>query len=214
MTRKSIIINYKHIRKAKTLQDKYRNKRKLKKLIDRWKIALVFTCCALITILAAILVNLPEKRVQGEQIDTIESNIIYAIAPLETKINPKEEIIQENHTITAPLKKTIVREVKKPQGDIQKQVQSIASEYGWGNGEQWEALSWIIQKESSWNPNAQNPTSTAYSLFQFLDKTWKSYGCVKNNDIDNVTHCGIKYIQKRYGTPTGAKEHHLLKNWY
>src|SRR5690606_36900300 len=38
-------------------------------------------------------------------------------------------------------------------------VQSVAARYGWGSGAQWEALSRIIQKESSWNPAAANPTS-------------------------------------------------------
>ena len=130
------------------------------------------------------------------------------------KISTLERIEEPKPVIVPPKPKTPAREAKKPQSDIQKQVQDIAKEYNWGEGEQWEALSWIIQKESSWNPNAQNKRSTAYSLFQFLDQTWKSYGCVKNNDVDNVTRCGIKYIQKRYGTPVGAKAHHLKKGWY
>ena len=130
------------------------------------------------------------------------------------KISTLEAIPEPKPVNIPPKPKTLAREAKKPQSDIQKQVQSIAKEYGWGEGEQWEALSWIIQKESSWNPNAQNKRSTAYSLFQFLDQTWKSYGCVKNNDVDNVTRCGIKYIQKRYGTPVEAKAHHLKKGWY
>ena len=130
------------------------------------------------------------------------------------KISTLERIEEPKPVNIPPKPKTIAREAKKPQSDIQKQVQSIAKEYNWGEGEQWEALSWIIQKESSWNINAQNKRSTAYSLFQFLDQTWKSYGCVKNNDVDNVTRCGIKYIQKRYGTPVEAKAHHLKKGWY
>lgn len=113
-----------------------------------------------------------------------------------------------------PKEKTIVKQAKKPQSDIQKQVQSIANEYGWGNGEQWEALSWIIQKESSWNNNAQNPTSTAYGLFQFLDKTWAGYKCTKTSDIEIQTKCGIKYIKARYKTPTNAVDFHIRKGWY
>lgn len=130
------------------------------------------------------------------------------------EISTLEKVEEPKPVNIPPKSKTFAREVKKPQSDIQKQVQSIAKEYGWGEDEQWEALSWIIQKESGWNINAQNKRSTAYSLFQFLDQTWKSYGCVKNNDVDNVTKCGIKYIQKRYGTPVEAKSHHLKKGWY
>jgi len=110
--------------------------------------------------------------------------------------------------------KTPARKVILPKSDIQKQVQSIANEYGWGTGEQWEALSWIIFKESSWNPNAQNPKSTAFGLFQFLNQTWTGYGCVKNNDVENQTRCGIKYIQKRYGDAVSAQKFHLSRGWY
>jgi hypothetical protein len=37
----------------------------------------------------------------------------------------------------------------------------------------WDA---IIACESSGSPTAQNPTSTASGLFQFIDGTWRAYG--------------------------------------
>ena len=43
-------------------------------------------------------------------------------------------------------------------GGVQEIVRAVAATYGWGSGTQWNALSTLIQKESSWNPNAQNPT--------------------------------------------------------
>ena len=113
-----------------------------------------------------------------------------------------------------PKVKTIVKNIKIPQSDIQKQVQSIANEYGWGIGEQWEALAWIIQKESGFNPVAQNPKSTAFGLFQHLDMTRKNYNCPKTSDITIQTHCGIKYIKARYKTPTGAKQFWTQNKWY
>jgi hypothetical protein len=205
-----------------TLEQRYRNKRKLKKLINRWKPIAIIALMALIIGLAGILVNLPEKKVSGEETERIESNIIYAIAPLETKITPKEDIIIPKVINDTPQKKTILREAKNPtvrksrivQSDIQKQVQSIANEYGWGTGEQWEALSWIIQKESGWRVDAQNPTSTAYGLFQHLDGTRKSYNCPKTSDIKVQTECGIRYIQARYKTAQEAKNFYLRKGWY
>jgi len=131
-----------------------------------------------------------------------------------TKLEKLEVIPEPKPIQTTPKPKTLAREAKNDQSGIKEQVRNIASQYGWGDGEQWEALQWIIQKESSWNINAQNKKSTAYSLFQFLDQTWKSYGCIKNNDVENVTQCGIKYIKKRYGTPIEAKVHHICKGWY
>ena len=224
MTRKSIIINYKHIRKPYlTLEQRYRNKRKLKKLINRWKpIAIILLLAFIAYIVHTGTITILSKLEAKEIYSTIDSNIIYTIAPLETKITPKKDIIVPKVINYTPQKKTIAREAKKevvkkslqPQSDVQKQVQAIAGEYGWGTGEQWEALSWIIQKESSWNPNAQNPKSTAYGLFQHLDMTRKNYNCPKTADVEIQTRCGIKYIQARYKTPTGARQFWTQNKWY
>ena len=125
------------------------------------------------------------------------------------------EPIPEPKPVNIPLKpKTLAREAKKDQIAIKEQVRNIASQHGWGDGEQWEALQWIIQKESSWNPTAQNKTSTAYGLFQWLDGTRKAYNCQKTADVAIQTQCGIKYIKARYGDPIEAKKFHQAKGWY
>ena len=131
-----------------------------------------------------------------------------------TKIGLLEPIPEPEPVNIPPKPKTPPRKAILPQSDIKKQVQSIANEYGWGNGEQWEALSWIIQKESSWNPNAQNPKSTAYGLFQWLDSTRQNYNCPKTADVKIQTRCGIRYIQARYKTPLEAQKFHQRKGWY
>jgi cell wall-associated NlpC family hydrolase len=86
-------------------------------------------------------------------------------------------------------------------------------EFGW-TGAQWTALDWLISKESSWNPAAQNPTSTAYGLFQFLDKTWAGTGGTKTSDPVLQSFYGLKYIKNRYKTPAGAKAHWESNHWY
>ena len=35
---------------------------------------------------------------------------------------------------------------------------------------------WVLARESGGNPLAENPTSTASGLWQFLDSTWAGYG--------------------------------------
>ena len=72
----------------------------------------------------------------------------------------------------------------------------------------------LIGRESGWNQNAKNPTSTAYGLFQFLDSTRKNYGIPKNNDPYTQAVAGFKYIKDRYGTPEAALKFHDSKNWY
>ena len=93
-------------------------------------------------------------------------------------------------------------------------VQGLAAKRGWGSGTEWNALTWLINKESSWNPNAQNPTSTAYGLFQFLNSTWSGTGIRKTSDPTLQTMAGLKYIAQRYGTPSKAAAFHRSHNWY
>jgi hypothetical protein len=93
-------------------------------------------------------------------------------------------------------------------------VRSAAAGYGWSEGPQWNALSWLLGKESSWNPQAQNPRSTAYGLFQFLNGTWAGTGYRKSSDPRIQTAAGLKYIEQRYGTPSNAAAFHRANNWY
>jgi soluble lytic murein transglycosylase-like protein len=84
-----------------------------------------------------------------------------------------------------------------------------------GVGDDWEpALKWIISKESSGNPNAQNPNSTAYGLMQFLDDTWDNYGVTKTSDPVQQVIAGIEYIKQRYGTADNAKAFWQKHHWY
>lgn len=98
-------------------------------------------------------------------------------------------------------------------GNIQQIVKAVAKNYGWDGGAEWNALYALIQKESSWNPTAQNPHSTAYGLFQFLDSTWGPYGPKTSNPSLQAQY-GLKYIRSRYTDPIGAWNFHRSHNWY
>lgn len=100
-------------------------------------------------------------------------------------------------------------------GPIKEIVRSVVDEmHGWGRGPQWDSLDWLIQHESSWNPTAQNPKSTAYGLFQFLDSTWAGVGATKTSDPRLQAIAGAKYIKNRYGTPAGAQAFWQSHRWY
>ena len=99
-------------------------------------------------------------------------------------------------------------------GSLRTTVQKIAAQRGWGSGAQWDALQWIIGRESSWSPTAQNPKSTAYGLFQFLNSTWAGTGYTKSSDPTVQTLAGLKYIANRYGDPVKAKAFWERNNWY
>lgn len=99
-------------------------------------------------------------------------------------------------------------------GGVKNIVRQVANTYGWGAGPEWNALDWLIQHESSWNPTAQNPTSTAYGLFQFLDSTWSGYGIPKSSDPRLQALAGLRYIKGRYGDPIGAQGFWEGHHWY
>lgn len=93
---------------------------------------------------------------------------------------------------------------------VQQRVKAVAAQYGWANGDQWVALYNLIQKESSWNPNAANPTSSARGLFQ---KMTSIHGGLEST-IEGQAQWGLNYIRGKYGSPLAAWLFHQRNNWY
>lgn len=95
-------------------------------------------------------------------------------------------------------------------GPVVKQVRSVAKKFGWGRGSQWSALKELIQAESSWNPNAANPTSSARGLFQ---KMTSIHGPVEKTAAGQAAW-GLNYIKGRYSNPAAAWAFHKRNNYY
>ncbi|MGY1616171.1 transglycosylase SLT domain-containing protein [Geodermatophilus sp. SYSU D00691] len=83
-----------------------------------------------------------------------------------------------------------------------------------GDASEFSCLEKLWGRESGWNPNAQNPTSTAYGIPQFLDSTWASTGIAKTSDPYRQIDAGLIYINERYGSPCGAWAHSQSTGWY
>jgi hypothetical protein len=94
-------------------------------------------------------------------------------------------------------------------GRVQQIMQNMAKEWGW-SGPQWDALVKLIMKESGFNPNAANPSSSARGLFQ---KMTSIHGPLENT-IEGQILWGFNYIRQRYGNPINALNFHLSHNWY
>ena len=62
----------------------------------------------------------------------------------------------------------------------------------------------IIQCESSWRPNAKNPSSSAYGLGQFIDGTWdyvqKKWGVELDRDNPDDQMYAVVRLLKEEGT--------------
>src|SRR4051812_35709153 len=83
-----------------------------------------------------------------------------------------------------------------------------------GDASEFSCLESLWGKESGWNPNAQNPSSTAYGIPQFLDSTWAGTGIAKTSDGYRQIDAGLIYIDSRYGSPCGAWSHSKSTGWY
>jgi hypothetical protein len=83
-----------------------------------------------------------------------------------------------------------------------------------GSGSEFRCLENLWGKESGWNPNAQNPSSTAYGIPQFLNSTWAGTGIAKTSDGYRQIDAGLIYIDSRYGSPCGAWSHSQSNGWY
>ena len=97
-------------------------------------------------------------------------------------------------------------------GPIKQMAKQMLEQMGWGD--QFGDLNWLLTRESGWRPNAQNPTSTAYGLFQFLNSTWGTVGGHKTSDPKLQLEYGLKYIRQRYGDVRGARSFWSRNHWY
>lgn len=80
---------------------------------------------------------------------------------------------------------------------------------------QYECLSAIISRESSWDVHATNPSSGAYGLGQALPGSkmasagpdWRSNGVTQLKWV-------LRYMTNRYGSPCAAWEFWRSHSWY
>jgi hypothetical protein len=100
-----------------------------------------------------------------------------------------------------------------PVGDIQNYAKDrVCAVFGC---EAWDAYYFIILKESTWNPNAINPTSGAGGLCQALPFTkMATAGADYRTNANTQTEWCLSYIKGRYKTPQQAKEFWVRNNWF
>lgn len=98
-------------------------------------------------------------------------------------------------------------------GDFQRYAYQQLGRFGL-NPEEMSDLITLWNKESGWNPLAQNPSSSAFGIAQFLDGTWKGTGIAKTTNPNRQIDAGLMYIKGRYGSIKNALQFHLRNNWY
>lgn len=99
-------------------------------------------------------------------------------------------------------------------GDPRAIAQEMLAAYGWGS-DQWSCLDALWQRESNWNPYAQNPSSGAYGIPQALPASkMGSAGSDWRTNPATQIKWGLGYIQGSYGSPCGAWAHSESVGWY
>ncbi len=92
--------------------------------------------------------------------------------------------------------------------------QAMLPSYGWSS-DQWSCLNNLWQRESNWNPYAQNPSSGAYGIPQSLPgNKMASAGSDWQTNPATQIDWGLGYIQARYGSPCAAWGHSQSVGWY
>jgi hypothetical protein len=82
-------------------------------------------------------------------------------------------------------------------------------------GDQFTCFSNIVDHESSWNYQAQNPSSGAYGLVQALPGSkMASAGADWQTNPATQIKWGLNYMNERYGSPCGAWSFWQANHWY
>jgi len=74
------------------------------------------------------------------------------------------------------------------------------------NAKQYRCLELLWNRESRWDPRADNPKSSAYGIPQLLN--------MKERDPFKQIDLGIKYIVHRHKTPCKALDYHTKRGHY
>lgn len=84
-----------------------------------------------------------------------------------------------------------------------------------GQSAEFSCLLSLWERESGWNPHAQNPSSGAYGIPQALPGSkMASAGADWQTNPRTQISWGLGYIEGRYGSPCGAWSFFQSNNWY
>jgi hypothetical protein len=91
---------------------------------------------------------------------------------------------------------------------------ALLSTYGWSQ-DQFGCLDSLWERESHWNPFAENSSSGAYGIPQSLpgSKMATVASDWRTNPVTQIKW-GLGYIEDRYGSPCGAWGHSQGHGWY
>lgn len=132
---------------------------------------------------------------------------------LEQQLQAKREAKQKvaSMSITSG-KSTSATSVKTQTASITGDKNTWLSQSGIPQSE-WTYVDYIVNRESSWNPNAVNASSGACGLMQFLPCSPQKAGADWNNPVSALQR-GNNYAVSRYGSWQGAYNFWVSNHWW
>jgi len=98
--------------------------------------------------------------------------------------------------------------------DPREAARTLLGQFGF-SADQFPCLDALWTKESGWNVNADNPSSSAYGIPQALPGSkMATAGSDWATNAATQIRWGLGYIKASYGTPCGAWAHSQSYNWY
>jgi hypothetical protein len=98
--------------------------------------------------------------------------------------------------------------------DIQQAARELLPSYGWSD-DQMGCLISLWDRESGWDPTAENSSSGAYGIPQALPGSkMASTGLDWQSNPVTQIRWGLGYIASRYGSPCGAWNQSEASGWY
>lgn len=89
---------------------------------------------------------------------------------------------------------------------------ALLPEFGFGQ-DQFGCLDRLFVSESNWRVDADNPTSSAYGIPQALTELHDLPDDYLTNPVTQI-RWGLRYIERRYGSPCNAWSFKQGNNWY
>lgn len=190
-----------------------------------------FRYLIIIVILGTIVIVIPNKMLEQE----LQTNETQEEVPLQNAVGEKVEVVNlekakkikkitkkkkkiTKKVYTKKYKKSKVRKANTPKvssNAYQNYAHDLViNKYGWSEYD-FQCLVKLWNRESGWNPLAENKKSKARGIPQSLPASkMRSEGADYYTNGYTQIRWGLKYIKGRYGSPAKAWAHSQKKGWY
>lgn len=163
-------------------------------------------------LLVFIIVGTYHNNVDNKLVPYTAKPIVAPVVPSAIKMGSSDDPILEarKERVNAARSRTVYPNLKSSSAiEVYKEYVRLHT-----SPKEYKCYDKLIFKESSWNPLAKNPKSTAFGLGQFIDKTWDLVPQSKTTNPYDQLDAMFHYVKERYGDGCSAWNFWLRNNYY